>query len=133
MTSGDDSFDTEPNDEPGFVMVRFYAREDVYNKLTTAAATQGMSVTTAINAAMQHYEVTLSAEPGNVLRFRDADDQTRRIYIVPSNVKLIESVMSFGIAMMMVAAPFELLWPPIFVVWCFGAICCAVCWIMSKD
>lgn len=130
--SDDDSFDAEPNDEPGFVVVRFNAREDVFEKLTTAAATQGMSVTTAINAAMQHYEVTLSAEPGKVLRFRDADDKTRRVYIIPSNFKMTEELMMFGIVVSIMAAPLVMIWRPLFLTWLLGLICCGVSWVMTK-
>lgn len=125
---------TDEDDElpPGYTTVRFAAREEILEKLTTAAATQGVSLDHAINIAMQHYELALSAKPGQVLRWHDADDEVRRLYMVPGNLSRWENVATFSITAMILDGPLMLLSPWFYTVWVGAGLALILCWAAMK-
>lgn len=119
-------------DDPEILAVRFLADRQTFEKLTTAAAIQGLDLNQAINHAMQHYEITLSAEPGKVLRFNDADQQPRRLYVVPDDFSRWENAMTIGVLLMVMAAPLMALWPGFFVSWFLGLLITGISFVNTK-
>lgn len=129
----DDSYQADGDDEnPEFVVVRFQLRQDYFDKITTAAATQGVSVSHALNSAVQHYDLTMTVEPGNMLRFKDASDQVRRVYVVPADFKRWERWQGLGILMMVLAGPLTMRTPLFFFLWLAGLLAFVIGWLEMK-
>lgn len=129
----DDSYQADPDDEnAGWVIVRFQLRQDYFDKITTAAATQCISVSHVLNMAAQHYDLTMTVEPGNVLRFTDASDQVRRVYVVPTDFKRTELCQYFGILMMVLAGLLTVVSPWFLCLWMAGLLTFAIGWAGMK-
>lgn len=92
--------------EGEYATIRLRVRTDHLDKLTTAAATQGISLEQAVNNAIQHYDMTLSGKPGQVLKWEDADKKTRRIYFIPEGgLDRWDHLMLIGLGMMILSGP----------------------------
>lgn len=120
---------TDDPDEGPFIPLHFHAHRETLEKLTVVAATQGMSVDTAINTAMHHYEMTMGVEPGKVLRWQDADNQTRRVYLLPSGYRRTELAMTIGVVLMVAAAPLCVIISQLFLIWAAGAMIFLIAWV----
>lgn len=113
------------------VDLRITVNREVLDRLTTAAATQGMNLTTAINTAMEFYEVALSAPEERIVRVTDADDVVRRFYVIPTGSDHSANALLLGILIMVLSGPAVVFSAWFFGLWLLGAALAFLGWSTS--
>lgn len=72
----------EPADDDGPVKVVFLLRRDVYERMWTAAAREGISFTAVLNSYVRMFDKLATTPPNTFLKVTDREGKVLRMYIL---------------------------------------------------